>query len=274
MPTVNTFFKDLQVFDVEGYTKVRVGRHCDGGYVVLDELCPGTTLYSYGIGDDISFEEDYARRYNSFVKCFDHTINGITTQDPRIRWTNRGLGNARNCRIPVQDIDLHERTERVLKVDVEHHEWEWLSRWGPEGGWKQIIIELHILSAETNRSWIPYRRDDGVVVTGPLSPYFASMFADFDLQVNEFIFKEYSRALARLTNDYYVYHVHGNNSLPKTTLYGYSWPQLLELSLVRKDIVAGKVKPTTQTFPVPGLDFPNKTNRPDFTSILPFKCTT
>lgn len=271
MSTINTFFHDLQVYDIEGFTKVRVGRHCDGGYVVLDELCHGTTLYSYGIGDDISFEEDYARRYNSFVKCFDHTIEGINAQDPRISWTKRGLGSARNCRIPVQDIDLTDRTERVLKVDVEHHEWEWLSRWGPEGGWSQIIIELHILTASTERPSVPYIREDRIAVTGPLSPYFASMYADFDLQVNEFIFKEYSRALCRLLQNYVVYHVHGNNSLPKTTLYGYSWPPLLELSLVRRDLVAGRVKPTTQKFPVPGLDFPNKHNRPDFDSVYPFK---
>jgi hypothetical protein len=85
---------------------------------------------------------------------------------------------------------------------------------------------------------------------------------------------EYSRALSRLLHNYVIFHVHGNNSLPKTTLYGYSWPQLIELSLVRKDLVRDKTKPTEQTFPIPGLDFLNKTNRPDFTSILPFKCTT
>jgi hypothetical protein len=267
---ITRFFNDLQVFDVEGFTKVRVGRHCDGGYVVLDELCHGTTLYSYGIGDDISFEEGYAQRYNAEVKCFDHTIDGITTSDPRISWVKRGLGNGRNCRFPVQDIDLHD--SNVLKVDVEHNEWDWLARWEISDNWSQIIIELHVLPASTTRPHVPYLKD-GKVVTGEMSPYFMGMFSAFDDQVNDFVFSLYARGLAKLLQSYRVFHVHGNNSLPKVRLEGHEWPQLLELSLVRADTNL-KFTPTTQAFPVLGLDFPNKTDRPDFTSILPFKCTT
>jgi hypothetical protein len=269
---ITRFFNDLQVFDVEGYTKVRVGRQCDGGYVVLDDLCHDTTLYSYGIGDDISFEEDYARRYNARVRCFDHTIDGIKTEDSRIKWVKRGLGNGRNCRMPVQDVPLSERTERVLKVDVEHNEWDWLARWGPGDNWSQIIIELHVLPVSTTRPHVPYLKD-GEVVTGELSPYFTGLFAKFDEQVNDYVFSLYARGLARLLHSHRVFHVHGNNSLPKVRLEGHEWPQLLELSLVRNDTNL-KFTPTKETFPVPGLDFPNKINRPDFTSILPFKCTT
>ena len=269
---VARFFNDLQVFDVEGYTKVRVGRQCDGGYVVLDELCPNSTLYSYGIGYDISFEVDFVNRYQgSSARCFDHTIDRIPTDDPRIKFYKQGLGRGQNCKMPRMNIDL-DNSPKVLKVDVEHHEWNWLSRWFDHYEFHQIVIELHILPVCTTQPWVPYLRN-GEVVTGELSPYFQRMFKDFDSQVNDYVFSLYECGLARLLRNYRVFHIHGNNSLPKARLEGHEWPQLLELSLVLADTHL-KFTPTTQTFPVPGLDFPNKDNRPDFKSILPFKCTT
>lgn len=267
--SVHQFFDTLKINRVLDCDKVRVGREGDGGYIVLDQLCKGATLYSYGIGDDISFEVDFVNRYGGKAKCFDHTIDGIPTTDPRITFKKTGLGNGRNCNFPVSDVDLQDSAPRILKVDVEHNEWDWLSKWGPQGGWHQIIVELHVLPVSPVRPTAQYL-NGGEVVYGEVSPYFRRMFDEFDDQVNDFVFKTYVRALDRLLAGYAVFHIHGNNSLPKATVDGYTWPQLLELSLVRKDLVTFVPDPDAQ-FPVPGLDFPNKTNRPDFTAILPFK---
>jgi hypothetical protein len=263
------FLDAIQVYDVEGFTKVRLGRQGDGGYVVLDELCPGTTLYSYGVGDDISFELDLVTHYSGCTaKCFDHTIDSIPTDDPRITFKKKGIGCGANLGYIYHDI-VRNNLPKMLKVDIEHNEWDWLARIFDHAEFHQIIIELHILPVETTRHYVPYLQG-GRVVSGLMSPYFQRLFSDFDSQVNENVFSLYARGLARLTQNYRIFHIHGNNSLPKATLKGYAWPQLLEVSLVRKDPDL-KLTPTTQTFPVPGLDFPNKTDRPDFTSILPFK---
>ena len=47
--------------DVVNGKKIRLGRNHDGGYVLIDE---GNfdKLYSYGIGDDISFETAFVNR--------------------------------------------------------------------------------------------------------------------------------------------------------------------------------------------------------------------
>jgi hypothetical protein len=280
MPTaIDRFFDLLQVYDVPGFTKKRIGRKSDGGYVVLDELCDGSTVFSYGVGDDVSFEEDFVWRYNGRARCFDHTVDGIPTTDPRITFQKHGLGTGeKHLRLPRQDISedvfaTGYTVPRMLKIDIEYHEWDYLAHWfdSVETCCHQIVIELHILPVRTFHPDVPYKIEGrDLLHWDKLSPYFRQFYARFDTSVNEKLFQHYWAALSRLTANYAIFHVHGNNSLPKVSVGDYDWPPLLELSLVRKDLVPDRT-PTVQTFPVSDLDFPNKTNRPDFKYVLPFK---
>ena len=85
-------------------------------------------------------------------------------------------------------------------------------------------------------------------------------------EMSEFTLSDFDQILVELQQYYYVYHVHINNSIPCNQYRGEDIPPLLELSLVNKSLVK-EPRLTTQTFPVDGLDYPNKTDRPDITHI-------
>jgi len=63
-----------------------------------------------------------------------------------------------------------------------------------------------------------------------------------------------------------VFHIHVNNSIPCNIVDNELIPPLIEMSLVNKNLIE---KPTLSTshFPIDGLDYPNKTDRPDITHI-------
>ena len=82
------------------------------------------------------------------------------------------------------------------------------------------------------------------------------------------MFETHYKVLKKLNDLFYIYHIHANNSLPKVELNGYSFPPLIELSLVRKDLVKN-TNMTNEIFPVKGLDFQNKTDRDDIEDFYP-----
>lgn len=84
--------------------------------------------------------------------------------------------------------------------------------------------------------------------------------------VNKMLFDKYQRVLDRLQQHYYVYHVHINNSIPCNNVFGEDIPPLVELSMVHKSLVKNPTY-SVDKFPVDGLDYPNKTDRPDITHI-------
>ena len=72
-----------------------------------------------------------------------------------------------------------------------------------------------------------------------------------------------------LRNDITLYHIHGNNSLPKVSFDGYEFPPLLEMTFIDNDVIKERTL-SKDTFPT-AIDQPNKTDRPDFESLFPFK---
>jgi len=250
---INKFFNLIKVYDTE-YTKVRVGNKEDGGYVVAKELAEKTDcVYSFGIGDDISFEEDFCNEFNpEKVRCFDHTIEGVATDIDKIEFNKLKLSPDLLTRDDIYSSSL-------LKIDVEWDEWDFFS--GGLGlfnlfGFNQIIIELHIINPAEDNTW--------------KTTYFTKFYKNIYSKINNDIFRKYYFVLNYLLSIFTIVHIHGNNSLIKTRLGGYEFPPLLELTLVRSNLIK-KRKLTKETFPIKGLDYPNKTDRPDFESIFPFK---
>jgi len=225
-------------------TKVRVGDKVDGGYVTLDELNKLTTMvYSAGIGDDVSFELDFKTRYPyTWSKMFDPTIEfAPVVADSIFYKTDIILGEL-------------EGNNNLLKMDIEYNEWETLHRWdeGILKSFSQIVVELHLIH---------------VVPSHGRSPYFTGMYNTVYNRMNEELFGYYANALEWLNKHFYIYHIHPNNSLPKINLGGFSFPPLLEVSFVRKDLVS--TCNGTPSFPQEGLDYPNKTDRPDIENFYP-----
>ena len=81
--------------------KKRLGPNNDGGYVISEivlEKC--NSLFTYGVGADIGYEEDFVNLYNKKAYLFDHTIDGywINSKNKLLSYYHEGLGYGENCR--------------------------------------------------------------------------------------------------------------------------------------------------------------------------------
>lgn len=249
MNNIKSFLNQFKVYDV-GLTKIRIGNNGDGGYVTLKELCAKTdTVYSFGVGDDVSFELDFVNRFPNVqeIKLCDPTIDKLPLEHPRFEFF-------KHCIMDINPVDIPK--DSLLKVDVEWNEWEAfdeLFNANDLNKFSQILIEFHIVHAEP-REW--------------LSPYFKGFYQSVFDKINEDLFARYCEVMRRLNEQFYIFHIHANNSLPLINVGGHTFPPLLEVSFVRKDL-ARAVYSTSEHFPIEGLDFPNKTDRMDILGWWP-----
>jgi hypothetical protein len=262
MSNVSDFFDSIEVCDIPQYTKIRLGGPNDGGYVVAKELCKGRDLYSFGIGDDISFEQDFLELSpDSKVMCYDPYIDKIN--DYRIRHISKGIGHKHprlSEYLPEHEFGFatfgQEPQHFIVKIDVEGAEWDALkySIIDYMCYCDQLIVEFHILPVEYNLSH---------------SPYFTKMYREFYDNATEQLFLNYVDILNTILLEFTSYHIHGNNSLSKIRLKEHLYPPLLEMTFINNHLIDRKY-PTIEKFPT-AIDQPNKTDRPDFDSLFPFK---
>lgn len=249
MSNIPNFLNMIQVYDTE-HTKVRIGNAKDGGYVALREILDKTnTAYCFGIGNDIGFEEDLVSRYPKIqVEAFDPFIPALPKEHKRFTFHKYGIGLKYR---PITGVIKNS----LLKMDTEWDEWGAFQLLSEEElkKFNQILVEFHLVHMEPR---------------GGLSPYFHQLYNEVCYRVNEDLFAQYCEILKRLLNWFIIFHIHANNSLPLTDVDGWWLPPLLEVSMVRKDFVK-RAAPTKASFPTPGLDFPNKTDRPDIIDYYP-----
>ena len=251
-----SFLSNIQVYDTE-HTKVRVGDKEDGGYVVLEEISlESEILYSYGVEYNSSFEGEFVKRFDCNAVLFDHTVDNAAESNDRFTFVKEGLSDHKHDQFDSLENHLEkfgDPDRKTLKMDIEWAEWDVFDKLSDFtlADFDQILCEFHMIPVDYN---------------GSHTPYFTGFHQCVYGGVNNMLFEKYGRVLERLQEQYYVYHVHINNSIPCNQYLGEDIPPLVELSLVNKSLVH---EPTlsTQTFPVDGLDYPNKTDRPDITHI-------
>lgn len=139
---------------------IRMGTERDGGYLVVDQDVPeqDRILYSFGVGGDVSFEIDMARRgYEAYI--YDHTVEGLPEQNEKCHFFKQGLSGVSQ---PGQDVFyslpelLHRnghtaRNNMFLKMDIEGAELEVFANLPREiqQQFSQIVLEIHGLTAES-----------------------------------------------------------------------------------------------------------------------------
>ena len=200
----------------------------DGGYLIADDGLEFDVLVSYGILDDVSFELDFVRRYpNTQVHLFDHTIERLPEENPSFTFHRQGLGPGKTDQLDslqshLQAFATHARCI-FLKIDVEGAEYESLLA-TPQRAFdrvQQIAIELHNV-CWTNKHIIPL--------------------------------------LQRLSRDFQVVHVHGNNSGGVLSVAGVAVPMVLEVTFLRRN--SHRILSPPPTLPHP-LDRPNDPTKGD-----------
>jgi hypothetical protein len=225
----------LKVYNVG--EKIRVGNTYDGGYVLPKQMLEDSEcLFSYGIYNDITFDEHYIQLTNKKAYGYDHTIEEINTQYPELfTWYKKGLSGTTqeqtgNFVEHYNELQLSTRT--LLKVDVESSEYEWLENTDIQklaDITTGIVIEFHCLSDEDIRNRF-------IAIINNLNKYF------------------------------YLCHIHGNNWGTTFQYDGYVIPDVIEMTFISKALVKD-VELDLTSYPTE-LDTPNNVHLKDYP--LPF----
>ena len=214
-------------------SKIRLGGTNDGGYVCLNDFEKIDLAFSFGIGDDVSWDVDVAKK-GIFVHQFDNSI-----ETPRNFYTNIQFWRKRivpSKRAPNEESISslwsrylqNTRASALLKMDVEHDEWDILFETPSHvlNSFSQIICEFHFFSSIDNQEW----------------------------------FERAYAVLKKLDLHFAVVHVHGNNAWPLVNLGSVPFPELLEVTYASRTRYLFEL--SNEIFPT-SLDAPNLPERPD-----------
>lgn len=177
------------------YTKNRIGKANDGGYVIADPF-KYDCLISAGISDDSSFEREFLRLHSD-IPCFafDSTIASFPQQQDRIMWWKKNISSQNG----PTTTNLHELIDKyhniMLKMDIENGEYDWLPTLSDThlSRLVQIVIEFHSLEKPQNWIW-----------------------------------------LQKLSRTHWLVHVHANNFCRPTEIQGVTIPHACEFTFVNK----------------------------------------
>jgi len=216
---------------VVGGRFVRLGSRFDGGYVMISPTQSAAVAYSLGIGGNIDWDRDMADLgYKVFQ--YDHTVQDPAPEDSRMVFSRIGVGGVEQSSAMLKTLDAlirengHKgRSDLVLKMDVEGFEWPVFSTIDDEtlSQFTQIVVELH-----------------GLLRLG-----------------SKPVWRRVEMALGNLTRHHVPIHVHANNWASTVYLNGRQFPDVLEVTLLRKDHAT--FAPNNRLFPTE-LDAPNNPN--------------
>lgn len=228
-------FTLLQPYNIH-QPKKRLGPERDGGYVMptsVLEKCDA--LFTYGVGSETGYEEEFSREYKKPVYMFDHTLPEppyqphICYHDPNIKYFREGLGSEPNCRDFLQHYAEIQKTGEVfLKIDIEGGEYDYL-----------LSVDMEALAK---------------VVTG--------INLEFHWLHEEPRQEKMIEIMKRLNEHFVMNHIHANNWVTMFPLEGRMLPIVLEMSFINKRHVES-FEPSLEHYPIKGLDFPNKPDAPD-----------
>ncbi|XP_059144216.1 uncharacterized protein LOC131931437 [Physella acuta] len=149
--------------DVLCHRKIRMGKIGDGGWEICDDMevrpRQPCIIYSFGINNDFSFDDDAAKIYGCHVYCFDPSMNGQDhyNRSDKVHFYKIGLDgksytNSKNWNmLTFADIrkKLHHENTHIdlVKMDIENSEWPAImdmTSSGALGGVRQFLIEYHM----------------------------------------------------------------------------------------------------------------------------------
>ena len=131
--------------------KILLGGKRDGSYVILDDFSNIKIAYSFGIGKKVQFDKELADR-GIDVYMYDHTINSLPFENKKFHWKKIGISGVNSMNNTLKKLESiivdngHANEDNmILKIDIEHNEWEALNevKEGILEHFKYIIMEYH-----------------------------------------------------------------------------------------------------------------------------------
>ena len=231
----SNIYQILRPKGVLGKQKVRVGAKNDGGYVLLNDFKNIKIAYSFGIGNEISFDKELADK-NIDIFMYDHTIKELPFIHPKFHWKKIGLSEKKvennNMKsfneIITENGHINEKN-MILKMDIEGAEWKIFKNLDPEIiiKFKYIIVEFH---------------------------FYNKAISDC-LEV-----------LKKINQTHQIFRLHCNNCCSFVNLDGYNICSSLEISyIIRENNIFIK---SSDFFPVKNIDAKNIINREEINLFL------
>lgn len=200
------------------YQKIRLGKDNDGGYIIAE--IPNThyeILLAGGIHTDMSFEEDFVKKYH--VKClaYDGTIQALPHEHPTIEFVRKNIGHLNTDQMTNLHSILDAHQNIFVKMDIEGGEIPWLQSLEEEHLQKfdQLVMEFHC-------------------------PFFAP----------------HMKVFQKLNQHHYLIHFHGNNCCGTRIHRGVRIPNIFECTYLHKKFFTEPPSLNTETIPGP-LDMKN-----------------
>jgi hypothetical protein len=126
--------------------KVRIGRDNDGGYIVADiPNVKYSILLAGGVANDISFEEDFLKRYDTKCIALDGTVTSTPAEHPKIQFVKKNIGYDNNDNMTNLHDIINENENIFVKMDIEGWEIPWIQSLSEEhmNKFEQIVMEFH-----------------------------------------------------------------------------------------------------------------------------------
>jgi len=247
----------LAPIEVEGL--VRVGGPSDGGYVLPEALLrDADALISMGLGHNWQFEKD-ARALNPAMRVhvYDHTVSEklfnreYFAEVAALLTGKAGTANVERRRRRVRDYRAWFGTEAThfrerINDRPDSHSVDIATVFARAGDGR-VFVKMDIEGTE-------YRVLEDVVSHADRILGMAIEFHDIGP-----LRPVFERTMDVVRQRFEIVHVHANNFTP---LYRDGFPESLEITVARKDLVSGTRR--RKALPLPELDRPNDPNRPDY----------
>jgi len=220
------------------YSKTRIGKDNDGGYVISNLPDTYDLFLSGGIDNDISFENHFLKLFpDTPCIAFDGTISSLPKKNKKIKFVNKNVGGSNSETVTNLKEFMESAKNVFMKMDIEGGEFSLIPSLF-ENNYidkvKQLVVEIHTDS-----------------------------FGDKDA-----IFKMFEN----INRTHTLIHFHGNNVCDVNN-FGYfdgiPLPTVFELTYIRNDFVSEKIL-NTESFPQ-SIDMRNIDYKPEFTfNMFPY----
>ena len=233
---------------------IRLGRNFDGGYLVCkDALKHCENLITLGVGDDISFENDFRKKTKpKNIYLYDYTVNHILFLRIIIKYFRRlitfrtkfenfihSIKNYINFLFLLGKSNVYLFKLRVVKkiqkkFDIKFNEI-----------FKKIKSDKNLLKIDIEGS--EYEIIDDIIKLNSKLKVIIIEFHNINKNKNIFI-----RSVKKLKKNFDIIHLHANNYLPIKN--NYEFFDVIEISFVNKNINMYR-KEIRKKFPIKNLDF-------------------
>lgn len=279
----------LQLFKPQNINspKIRLGSKSDGGYVmssIVLEKC--SSLLTYGVGGDTSYETDFEKTYQKPVYMFDHTINHKNWDRDNLHFRSDGLGNDPQSIEKAENLfnniisnkdqilnsynNLKNSQDRdnidVLKQSLEINQSlvkqlsDNLSLKSPRQHYDQYNLQGDILlKIDVEGAEFDYFLNENI---DDLSSFVAGIILEVHWIDQEPVRNKFISMMEKINKHFIMTHIHGNNWGGEFDYNGHIIPRVPEFSFVNKKYI-DNYSPDNQSYPIEGLDFPNNPNIPD-----------